>query len=207
MPEVTDELEGAAEQLKEVVDPSILDTWQFKLAVALVLLLIAVAIYRRIRRAIRRRRPVRLHPKLQKYGEGYGQPDEQLLAQRRTEAEKILATSPSVAIAGYEVLEQVEAVYVDGFRRPEDALEGLKAVAAMKGANAVINVQRCRGEQGRHAVGGDAVIVRKVGETGTGPEKARSAEETGERRGAPPQDASPRNVSENARPGESEVPP
>jgi hypothetical protein len=207
MPEMTDELEGAAEQFKEVVDPSIVDTWQFKLAIALTLLLIVVAVYRKIRRAIRRRRPVRLHPKLQKYGEGYGEPDERLLTQRRAEAEKILATSTRAAIAGYEVLEQVEAVYVDGFRRPEEALEGLKAVAAMKGANAVVNVQRCRGEHGRHAAGGDAVVVRKFGETKPGTEAARTAEEAAKPGEAPSHEASPRKVSEKPGPGESELSP
>jgi hypothetical protein len=204
---VTGELGGAAEQLKEVADPSIVDTWQFKLAVALVLLLIGMAVYRKIRRAIRRRRPVRLHPKLQKYGEVYGEPDERLLAQRRAEAEKILATSTSMAIVGYEVLEQVEAVYVDGFRKPEDALEGLKAVAAMKGANAVINVHRCRGEQGRHAAGGDAVVVRRVSEPRPEAGEAPSTGETAESERQASSEVIPGDGPGRSNPRESELPP
>ena len=132
------------------------------LALAVVTLLILRSVYRRLRRMIRRRRPVRLHPKLQKYGAEHTQPTEELIAQRRTEAEQIVATSSTEAIAGYEITEQVEAVYVDGFIRPEEALEGLKAVAAMKGANAVTNVRRERGSDRRCSASGDAVIVRKT---------------------------------------------
>jgi uncharacterized protein YbjQ (UPF0145 family) len=166
MPDVSDDLQTAKEQLDqltEAVDPSLLSTWQFKAFVALVALLAALLIYRRVRRAIRRRRPVRLHPKLQKYGQAYGEPDEAFLAKRRAEAEKIIATSSTPTIAGYEIIEQVEAVYMDGLRKPEDALEGLKAVAAMKGANAVANVQHSRGSDGKYVASGDAVIVRKAG--------------------------------------------
>jgi uncharacterized protein YbjQ (UPF0145 family) len=166
MPDVGDNLQTAKEQLDQltkVVDPSWLSTWQFKVFVAFVALLAALLIYRRVRRALRRRRPVRLHPKLQKYGQAYGEPDEKFLTKRRVEAEKIIATSSTPTIAGYEIIEQVEAVYMDGLRRPEDALEGLKAVAAMKGANAVANVQRSRGSDGKYTASGDAVIVRKAG--------------------------------------------
>ena len=137
------------------------------LGLALVTLLILMKVYRRLRRIMRRRRPVRLHPKLQKYGStGWNpvphEPTEELTAQRRAEAEHIIATSSTEAIAGYEIMEQVEAVYVDGFIRPEEALEGLKAVAAMKGANAMTNVRRERGSDRRCSASGDAVIVRKT---------------------------------------------
>ncbi len=116
---------------------------------------------RKIQKFFRRRRPPTIHPKLQKYGQHYGEPDEKLTAQRRAEAEKIVATSTTAAITGYEIIEQVEAVYVDGFRSPEDATEGLKATAAMKGANAVTNVQQQRTASGICAASGDAVIVQK----------------------------------------------
>jgi uncharacterized protein YbjQ (UPF0145 family) len=132
------------------------------LALALVTLLILMRGYRRLRRVMRRRRPVRLHPKLQKYGAEHAQPTEALIQKRRIEAEHIIATSSTGAIAGYEIVEQVEAVYVDGFIRPEDALEGLKAVAAMKGANAVTNVKRERGSDRRCSASGDAVIVKRM---------------------------------------------
>ena len=146
------------------------------LALALVTLLILMSVYRRLRRVIRRRRPVRLHPKLQKYGAEHAQPTEELTAQRRTEAERIIATSSTEAIAGYDVMEQVEAVYVDGFIRPEEALEGLKAVAAMKGANAMTNVRRERGSDRRCSARGDAVIVRKTAAS-AGPELPSDAVE------------------------------
>ena len=121
-----------------------------------------MVIVRKIRRALRRRRPVRLHPKLQKYGEGYSEPDPELVAKRRMEAGRIVATSSTSAIAGYEIIEQVEAIHVDGFRRTEDAREGLKAMAAMKGANAVTNVRQALGASGKCAASGDAVIIRKT---------------------------------------------
>ncbi len=166
MTDVGDNLQTAKEQLDQLtkaVDPSWLSTWQFKAGVAFVALLVVLLIYRRVRRALRRRRPVRLHPKLQKYGQAYGEPDEEFLAKRRVEAEKIIATSSTPTIVGYEIIEQVEAVYMDGLRKPEDALEGLKAVAAMKGANAVANVQHSRGSDGKYTASGDAVVVRKAG--------------------------------------------
>jgi uncharacterized protein YbjQ (UPF0145 family) len=58
-------------------------------------------------------------------------------------------------------VEQVEAVVVDGFRRPEEAIEGLKAAAALKGANAVTHVHTERTSSGRCSARGDAVIVSK----------------------------------------------
>ena len=102
------------------------------------------------------RRP-RIHPRLQKYAG----PDAEYAQKRRAEAAKILATSSTQNIAGYDIKEQVEAVYVDGFRRPEEAVEGLKAVAAMKGANAIINLKHERTAAGKCSADGDAVVVEK----------------------------------------------
>ncbi len=122
------------------------------------ILLILLGVFRwSVRRWRRRRRdsrPVRLHPNLQKYAGPH-----RLASERRREAQKILATSSTADIAGYRVVEQVEAVFVDGFSRPEEALEGLKAVAALKGANAVTNVRQERSTAGRYAASGDAVKV------------------------------------------------
>lgn len=126
-------------------------------------LLIALYVYRRVRQAIRRRRPPTFHAKMQPYAEGIHSLDADLVARRRAEAARIAASSSTGAIAGYEVIEQVEAVFVDGFRRPEEALEGLKASAAMKGANALLNVRHERGPSGKCAAAGDAVIVRRAG--------------------------------------------
>jgi len=125
--------------------------------VLLAALLVGWWVVARVRRWRRSRRPARLNPRLARYGG----PDE-VARIRREEAEKILATSSTGSIAGYEVREQIEAVFVDGFRRPEEALEGLKAAAAMKGGNAVINVNTGRTTAGRCSASGDAVVVRRI---------------------------------------------
>ena len=103
-----------------------------------------------------RRKPA-VHPRLQKYAG----PDAEFAQKRRQEAAKIIATSSTQNIAGYALVRQVEAVYVDGFRRPEEAIEGLKAVGAMKGANAIINLKHERSAGGKCSACGDAVVVEK----------------------------------------------
>lgn len=126
--------------------------------VALVILLRTFAFFRHFGR----RRRIRLNPKLAVYGGGPDDPGrEELAAQRRVEANKIVATSSTTTVAGYDIIEQIEAVFVDGFRRPEEALEGLKAAGAMKGANAIVNVRQSRGSLGKCSASGDAVVVRK----------------------------------------------
>jgi hypothetical protein len=126
----------------------------FTLLVFATAIVVVVWIVMRLRR---RNSTARYHPRLQKYaGE-----ESDLAQQRRAEADKIVATSSTSSVAGYELLRQVEAVYVEGFRRPDEALEGLKAVAAMKGANAVINVRNDRSAGGKCSASGDAVIVHK----------------------------------------------
>jgi hypothetical protein len=109
------------------------------------------------RRLRRRSRPVRLHPNLQKYSG-----PQKLATERRREAQKVLTTSSTAQIAGYQIVEQVEAVFVDGFSRPEEALEGLKAAAALKGANALVNVRQERSSAGRYSASGDAVKVVSI---------------------------------------------
>ena len=134
-----------------------------------------------------RRRPVRLHPRLRKYGGPFGEGDEELAGKRTAEAARIVATSSTDAIMGYEIVEQVEAVFVDGFRRPEEALQGLKAVAAMKGANAVTNVRQERAASGDCCVSGDAVVVRKHGPAPgeTDSARTRSTQEQVQEHGSP----------------------
>ncbi|RJP35231.1 MAG: hypothetical protein C4547_09765 [Phycisphaerales bacterium] len=160
-------VEGAAEVgrqlIKETDWSAFLGDWRFQALAALVGLLVLAWGYRRVRRMVRRARGPKIHPLLQKYS---GQPDpkeEKLAVARRKEAEKIIATSSSEAIVGYQIVEQIEAVYVDGFRRPEEAIEGLKAAAAMRGANAVVNVHQERNSAGRCAAHGDAVVVLRPG--------------------------------------------
>jgi hypothetical protein len=120
--------------------------------------LLAIWILLRIRRWLRRRRPPKIHPRLQKYQPSH----DDFAAKRREEAGKITATSSGGSLVGYRVVRQVEAVFVDGFRRPEEAVEGLKAVAAMKGANAILHVRHEPIGSGRYSASGDAVIVESI---------------------------------------------
>lgn len=79
-------------------------------------------------------------------------------------AGKIIATSSTGSIAGFEIVRQVEAVFTDGHPTPTKAVEHLKAVAAEKGANAVVNLNSARPPSGKCVAHGDAVIVRPVEE-------------------------------------------
>lgn len=162
---MSEQLDSALETIKQedLSAWASLDDWRLQLLLLLVFLIILLWLGGKLRRAIRRRRPATINPKLQKYGRDYGQPDKQLLVKRRAEAERIVATSSTNAIVGYDITEQVEAVFVDGFRRPEEAMEGLKAVAAMKGANAVTNVRHERSASDKCSAHGDAVIVHRLG--------------------------------------------
>lgn len=124
---------------------------------ALAGLIVLRAVWRQIRRLQRSRRPPTLHPRLQRYGI-----DAQEAARRRELAARIVATSSGPGLAGYEIVEQIEAVFVDGFRSPAEAAEGLKAAAAERGANAIINVRQERSAAGRCTASGDAVRVRRM---------------------------------------------
>ncbi|MFQ5490720.1 MAG: hypothetical protein ACE5GE_08375 [Phycisphaerae bacterium] len=134
---------------------------EFRLALSalgvLVWLWLAIRVAGRLRRARRRRKPATLNPKLAKYGDG-----KDLVRARRVEASKIVATASTDHLVGYDIVRQIEAVFVDGFRSPEEALEGLKAAAAMKGANAMLNVEAERTAAGRCSGRGDAVVARRI---------------------------------------------
>ena len=121
----------------------------------LIALLILRMIWRRITGAFRRRRPATIHPKLQKYNVDY----DALNRQREEQAAVIIATSTSSRLAGYRVARQVEAVFADGCRSPEEALLALKATAGERGANAILNVKTERTTAGKCSASGDAVIV------------------------------------------------
>ena len=126
--------------------------WSVVVAATIVLAVVWVAI--RLRRWLARSRTPRIHPKLSRYQQS---PD--IARLRAEQAEKILATSSTATIAGYRLVRQIEAVFVDGFRRPEEAIEGLKSACAMKGANAVINVAHEPSSMGRYRASGDAVLI------------------------------------------------
>jgi hypothetical protein len=151
-------------QLREIFE-------QHPALVGAVVLIVGLYLWRRIRHWRRLRRPAQLNPNLAKYG-GSGAA---LTEEQRREAEHIVATSSTESIAGYELIRQIEAVYVDGFRHPEEALLGLKAAAALKGANAVIHVSHSRSSTGRFAASGDAVVVESL-EVSSGPEEYESEE-------------------------------
>ncbi|MBK8914956.1 MAG: hypothetical protein IPM64_10220 [Phycisphaerales bacterium] len=85
---------------------------------------------------------------------------------------RVIATSSTGEIVGFEVLRQIETVFTDGHPAPARAAEALKAQAAERGANAIINLAGVRQPNGRYAASGDAVIVRL---TASGPEKPAGA--------------------------------
>ncbi len=129
------------------------------LAVALgVGVLIVLRIVRMIANAARRARPAKIHPRLQKYAE----PTAAQRAESEKDAAKILTTSSRAEIPGYVTVQQIEAVFVDGFRESNEAILGLKAGAGRKGANAILNVTQDRTANNRCSASGDAVIVRTV---------------------------------------------
>jgi len=80
------------------------------------------------------------------------------------QAGRIIATSSTGTIAGYDVVRQIEAVFTDGHATPNQAVEALKAVAAGKGANAIINLNSVRPPSGKCVAQGDAVVVEAPGE-------------------------------------------
>jgi uncharacterized protein YbjQ (UPF0145 family) len=96
---------------------------------------------------------------------------EQLAEAERRQAElerlatRIIATSSTAVIAGFRIVRQIEAVFSDGQSSPAKAVEMLKALAAEKGANAVINLRTDRVASGRCVANGDAVIVQPIGGT------------------------------------------
>lgn len=141
---------------------------RFELGVAVVVLLGLLMLQRMWRGIRRRRKPAPLHPKLQPYA---GRTDADI-ASEQVDASRIIATSSTHGVVGYQLIRQIEAVYVEGHRAPNDAVTALKAVAARKGANAIVNLSQSRTAGGRCTAQGDAVVVRPDGaQTPTGPAK------------------------------------
>ncbi|MEP0844683.1 MAG: hypothetical protein HRF43_18440, partial [Phycisphaerae bacterium] len=104
-------------------------------AAALVVLLVLRAVLRALGRLLRARRPVNIHPRLAKYNVDHAELDRR----RRELAGLIVATSTGNRLAGFRIVRQVEAVFVEGYRTPEEALVALKAAAVERGANAILN--------------------------------------------------------------------
>jgi len=125
---------------------------------ALIVLAVLWSLVRRIRRALRSRRPVQIHPKLAKYNIDQAELDQQ----RREQAVGIIATSTGNRLTGFRVVRQVEAVFVDGYRNPDEAIIAIKADAVERGANALLNVRTDRTAAGKCSASGDAVIVAPI---------------------------------------------
>ena len=161
---MSDKLDEVMEIIKQELPESWIDLsgWRWYVPIVVLGLVVVLWLLPKIRRARRRRRPPQLHPSLQKYGEHSGEPSPEVRAKQQAESQRIVATSSTGEIAGYSVVEQIEAVYVAGLVDPGHALVALKATAAMKGANAVTNVRQEREPDGRCSAHGDAVIVRRL---------------------------------------------
>jgi len=83
-------------------------------------------------------------------------------AEIRRLAERVVATSSTDRIAGYEVTRQIEAVFCEAQKSAEAAVELLKAHAARKGGNALLNVRTQQLPSGKWVAAADAVVVRPV---------------------------------------------
>lgn len=122
---------------------------------AAVILAALLGVLRGSRRAARQRRDRRERRRQRSFVE------QQRIEQARL-ATQIIATSSTGAIAGFEIIRQIEAVFTDGHSTPNHAVEALKAEAARRGANALINLTGQRPPGGRCIARGDAVIVRPL---------------------------------------------
>jgi len=124
-------------------------------AVAVILATIVVRIVQGRLEARRRRREIRERRRRLEW-----------LEQRRQELERlaarIVATSSTAAVPGFVIVRQVEAVFTEGQATPAEAVVVLKALAAQRGANAIINLSSQRLPSGKCTAQGDAVIVRAL---------------------------------------------
>jgi uncharacterized protein YbjQ (UPF0145 family) len=128
-------------------------------AAALVVLVIFLRIVGRSREA---RAAARRRAEVRRRFEGVRLEQEEI----RRLAEEIVATSSTARIAGYAILRQVETVFGDGKPSSGAAVELVKALAAQKGANALINLQTRQMATGKWVASGDAVVVRLIGRRG-----------------------------------------
>ncbi len=122
------------------------------------ILLVLLAMQRMLRGVRRRRKPAELHPRLQAYA-GTTEAD---LEAEKADAAGIVATSSTGIVTGYEIKRQIEAVFVEGYRTPNDAIRALKAQAARRGANAIIHLSQSRSGAGKCVAQGDAVVIKPV---------------------------------------------
>lgn len=147
---IRDQLEQGWELIPEAYRP-----WILPGLAVLVGLVILRSLWRRIARLLRRRRPSNIHPSLQKYNVDHAALDRE----RQTLAQRIEATSTTGQLVGFRLVRQVDAVFVEGFRSPTEAMTGLKAAAVERGANGLLNVHTERTSAGRCTASGDAVVI------------------------------------------------
>ncbi|MHC4441223.1 MAG: hypothetical protein ACYTF1_14265 [Planctomycetota bacterium] len=132
--------------------------WLILGVIVLLVLIILRGIWRRVSRMLRRLRPARIHPSLQKYNVDYTKQTRE----QKERAVVIVATSMGNRLAGYRIVKQVDAVFVEGYRTPEEAMVALKATAAERGANALLNVRTDRTSAGKCTASGDAVVADAI---------------------------------------------
>lgn len=135
--------------------PESIRPWLIYGGAGLLAVLIVRAVLRAIARSARRRRPATIHPKLARYNIDHAE-----VARRNRElAVRIIASTTGAQLAGYRITRQIDAVFVEGHRTPDDAMIALKAMAADRGANGLINVRTERTAAGKCSASGDAVLV------------------------------------------------
>jgi uncharacterized protein YbjQ (UPF0145 family) len=153
------------EEIGRLLNLSSDQVWWLKVGLYVLAAAIVLWVFQRVAMYVRSLRPARLNPNLARYA-GADDPSVQL---RRQMASRIRSTSSTDQIPGYKIIQAIDALYVEGFRTPAEALEGLKALAAEKGASAVINVRHERSSMGRCAASGDAVVAETTGQIYTPP--------------------------------------
>lgn len=156
-PEQADQARAWLDYVLELIQRVPISVWLIIIAVGITLIVLR-RIIASIWRQIRLSRPARIHPSLAKYNV-----DRVELQKRQRElAAGVVATSTSNRLVGYRLVRQVEAVFVEGFASPEDALIALKATAVERGANAILNVNTEHTAAGRCTASGDAVLVSSL---------------------------------------------
>lgn len=128
-------------------------------AAALIFLVIVLRVIRRVREGAEdaRRRAARRR----ELGEQQSQQEELKRA-----AEQIVATSSTARIAGYGIVRQVETLFTEAKPSSVAAVELLKGMAALKGANGIVNLQSQQLPTGKWVASGDAVVVKLFGRRG-----------------------------------------
>lgn len=138
--------------------PSAYRRWLMWGGIALLAALVLRAVGKKLARTIRRMGPPKIHPRLEKYNVDHAKLDRE----RRKLAAGIGATSTGGRLPGFRIVRQVEAVFVEGCRTHEEALIALKAAAAERGANALLNVRTERTAAGKCTASGDAVLAAAI---------------------------------------------